>query len=313
MVSQVNTSLPRDKRRHNAILKGGLVESLEGQVYPREREHDVLSVLDEVGAELPSLEDRLYGKFQNPTSKFVRDLLEQSRWAVRADAAYRRLALRLLRESSYDVFAVYFGGADVMGHRFWRYRYPAEYAHPPSEQEVADYGRIAPRYYEYLDDVVGELIDAAGKEVNVIVVGDHGMGVMNRSRTFEPPMLRGHMLSGGHPRAPTALLIAAGPNIAAPVGRADVTTLQRSDLHRLGSVIDVTPTLLALAGEPADRSMTGRVLEAVIDDGFLDHHPVTFVDGYTGEGWAQQRLADVPGDVDVDERLKQLRALGYID
>ena len=84
--------------------------------------------------------------------------------------------------------------------------------------------------------------------------------------------------------------------------------LQR--LHLVDEVmnLDVTPTLLYLAGLPVARDMDGRVLAEMIEDDFKNSNALQMVDTYRmGE------ILDLQGDPDAERRIKErLKALGYI-
>ena len=40
---------------------------------------------------------------------------------------------------------LYFGGTDVVGHRFWRYLQPERFEHPPSAREIEELSGVIPR------------------------------------------------------------------------------------------------------------------------------------------------------------------------
>jgi hypothetical protein len=74
------------------------------------------------------------------------------------------------------------------------------------------------------------------------------------------------------------------------------------------TTLDVTPTLLFLAGLPVAADMDGRVLEEIIDAAFLDNHPKEVVPTY-------EKGTVLEGDLDEEDRekiLKKLKALGYL-
>ncbi|MBW2723761.1 MAG: hypothetical protein JRE71_05190 [Deltaproteobacteria bacterium] len=81
----------------------------------------------------------------------------------------------------------------------------------------------------------------------------------------------------------------------------------------LGSVVDVTPTLLALMGLPLGDDMDGRVLSSVVDEGFLSRRPLRSVATHDTEALRATRAALSPGAPGQNERLEQLRSLGYLD
>lgn len=78
-----------------------------------------------------------------------------------------------------------------------------------------------------------------------------------------------------------------------------------------GSVLDITPTVLALLGEPVGRDMDGRVLEEVIDPEYLKNRPITYIDTHD----ADLQLEDIDeDDVSVSEEfMARLRDLGYVE
>ena len=77
------------------------------------------------------------------------------------------------------------------------------------------------------------------------------------------------------------------------------------------SVMDVTPTLLALLGEPVGRDMDGFVIEEMIDEAYLERSPVQYIDTYEKERVDED---GEPLESSVDDEIKeQLRSLGYIE
>ena len=120
------------------------------------------------------------------------------------------------------------------------------------------------------------------------------------------------MKSGGHKDSQPGVILAAGPDIrrsgvALPIGE-----LTKDRLPSLGSVNDLTPTILALLDLPAGRDMDGRVLTEMIAKPYLQAHPVRYVETHTPAGWFEARSAEVERPAS-EERIEQLRALGYLD
>jgi predicted AlkP superfamily pyrophosphatase or phosphodiesterase len=77
-----------------------------------------------------------------------------------------------------------------------------------------------------------------------------------------------------------------------------------------GSVLDVTPTVLALLGMPVGRDMDGRVLTDAVTTEFLKENPITYIDTYDA-GLELEEIADE--EPVSEELLTRLRALGYIE
>jgi predicted AlkP superfamily phosphohydrolase/phosphomutase len=117
--------------RRGAPTKGTLVEGIGGQTWPpdlfeelRPKLRSAASVTIEEAKRFMSIE---------PVD-MDRDIVEGFRWAFAADATYRKAALHILdKDPDLDLFAVYFNGIDVMGHRYWKYIEPEKYPFVPPE------------------------------------------------------------------------------------------------------------------------------------------------------------------------------------
>jgi len=126
----------------------------------------------------------------------------------------------------------------------------------------------------------------------VIVTSDHG---------FSGPKLRGETYSFGiWMHDPTGVVALAGKDIARGRKLADP------------SVLDVTPTILALYGLPVADDMDGRVWTEAIDPAFLEAHPVGRIESYEG-GETKTTGDEEPAKSSVDDEVRErLRSLGYI-
>jgi hypothetical protein len=81
---------------------------------------------------------------------------------------------------------------------------------------------------------------------------------------------------------------------------------------RNANVLDLTPTILALLGEPVGRDMDGFVLTGLIDEGHLADYPVTYLDTYERDDEPEQ--SDEPIESALDDAIREeLRSLGYIE
>src|SRR5262249_45260730 len=125
-------------------------------------------------------------------------LIQQTLWSVQSDATYFEIARELLPGNKADLNLVYFGGPDVVGHRFWRYYEPQKFRWPGGADSEARWKEISPdssplseilagekgaralaaaipNEYRWVDAMIGELVRVAGPDANVIVCSDHGM------------------------------------------------------------------------------------------------------------------------------------------
>ena len=80
------------------------------------------------------------------------------------------IACKLLRREPWDFFMVVFGESDTVAHHFWMF-------HDPDSPRYRPGMEFAIRaVYQRLDDAVGRLMDAAGDDITVAVMSDHGFG-----------------------------------------------------------------------------------------------------------------------------------------
>jgi predicted AlkP superfamily pyrophosphatase or phosphodiesterase len=313
MVSQTNTTAQFDTRGGKNIWKGGLVRGVQDQVHPQSRQSEMIGRLLSSEQGLAARSAEIFGEFQYPLTKLGETLWKNCQWAFRADATYLDIALQLATETQPDLTLLYLGGPDVVGHRFWRYMEPGLYDDPPSTEQVANFGDVIADYYAYTDRALGDLLDAYGRDTNVIIVSDHGMHAVNLQNTFDADVPPPNINSGEHQDAPPGIFIAAGPGIQQDGRTAAPDEIARADLPKVGSVLDITPTLLAMFGLPVGQDMDGEVMATLFAPGALGglglttvptHDTREFFEGRAG-GWALD-----PGE---QERLQQLRDLGYIE
>jgi predicted AlkP superfamily phosphohydrolase/phosphomutase len=85
-------------------------------------------------------------------------------------ATKERIATKLMAREPWDFFMLVFGESDTVAHHFWLHHDPNSPRHRPGHEHAIR------RVYERLDAAVGELIRAAGDDVTIGVVSDHGFG-----------------------------------------------------------------------------------------------------------------------------------------
>lgn len=117
--------------------------------------------------------------------------------AGRRDLAVQRLhectgkrtawARHLLRHEDWEFFAVVFTSTDAAHHFFWKDFDPTHPDHDPLEAER--FGNVIFDVYRRLDEVVADLIKAAGSDATVIIMSDHGGGFNQRGGEFLNPWL----------------------------------------------------------------------------------------------------------------------------
>ncbi|MFT4543284.1 MAG: hypothetical protein ACI835_005754 [Planctomycetota bacterium] len=312
MVAQTNVDPSGEDSQGGQLWKGTLYADVPGQVYPPSLQKTLLADLGRVDEELPALTRDIFSNIPGAEDGVPGILWQQSRWSIRADEIYRRVGNDLLRSRpDFDLFAIYIGGSDVLGHRYWRFLNPEHYRDRPSQADIDLASNLILDYYVHLDSVIGELVKSCGRDVNVMIVSDHGMGPLNVNTIYSPTLPVRKLRSGGHPNAPAGVFIAAGPDIASSLDAPEISSLQRSDLKPVGSVLDITPTLLAMFGIPLGDDMDGRVVREWMTTKASDRFESSSIPTHSPTGWRKDMI-DVE-DVDSAERIKQLHGLGYLD
>jgi predicted AlkP superfamily phosphohydrolase/phosphomutase len=211
-----------------------------------------------------------------------------------ADLTAKGMADHLLSTRPSDFSAVYFRGNDIVSHFFWRYMEPDTWKTRPSDQMIETFGPVIDRYYEMADETIGALLEFRDEGTIVLLISDHGFAGHRGYPGFD-----GDVAIGTNMHREQGTIILNGPGIT-PGRRIDGA-----------SVLDVTPTVLALSGLPIGRDMDGKPLTSAIDPAFLERHPIGYVDTY--ESRIESGDAE-PVPSPVDEEVKEmLRSLGYID
>jgi predicted AlkP superfamily phosphohydrolase/phosphomutase len=211
-----------------------------------------------------------------------KDLVLGFRWAYAADETYRAVIRKLLEEEpDRDLWGLYFNGIDVVCHRYWKYREPERYrAFPP--EEIPRFREVIERYYEYTDQLLGEILAHRRPGDSFLVLSDHGFH------------------ANGHKDGPPGILIAAGENFA------------KGARLKSARLVDIAPTVLALLGLPQAGDMDGRVLDALLTSRWRKAYPRDTVPTYdTAEWLASRQRTPVSSGVDA-ALMERLRGLGYI-
>lgn len=287
--------------------KGALVEGVPQQVHPPELTQRVLAIAHDAAAPdrlERTAEREVFGPLPPDLDARERDLVDQTLWSVASDETYFEIARRVLPERPADLTMLYFGGADVAGHRFWRHLRPWEFAWSGSSPRAdAALACTLPRYYQWIDRMVGDLVEIAGENSTILIVSDHGM---HATATQEP---NARYTTGDHQDAPPGVLIAAGPGIR-KAGDYEAF-LKSGTLATRGNVYSIAPTVLGLLGIPAARDMEGSV-----DRELLTPEAVTRIDALDvvdthDDGFREPEVVAMPADSE-QEFIERMAALGYI-
>ena len=211
------------------------------------------------------------------------------------DKQIREVSRYLIANRKVDVFAVVFRIVDVSSHLFWTsidLNLIAEMRAKPSlsEEDIARmdaaFLKILAPVYIYADRILGDFLDHADADTNIIVCSDHGF-------KFE----EGRYGHSGMKTPPNGIVILSGPLFRPGV-----------QLHD-ASLLDITPTLLYMEGIPVGRDMDGKPLFHAFPPEYVKSHPPRFV-ASLDKGFRQK---GEPASSEMDEDiLEDLKTLGYI-
>jgi predicted AlkP superfamily phosphohydrolase/phosphomutase len=221
--------------------------------------------------------------------------IEDLRAIYAADRSYFQVARWLAANGQYDLFFFYLRGPDMISHKFWRFHEPDKSPSRLTADEIAWLGQVVPRYYEFADEMVGEVLGWFPAEFPVVMLSDHGF--------FGPRHRRNGWELGTQEHSPWGIFMVRSPYYEGG------TRFDRLEL------LDICPTFLALLGLPASQEMPGRILEAGLTSRGRKWHEKFETNRVVSYG----PLAPAPGadeetDPAVDEKIRQqLRSLGYID
>lgn len=201
----------------------------------------------------------------------------------------------LLANRKVEVFAVVYRIVDVSSHLFWTSIDPKliEEMRAKSSLSAEDLARMDAAFlqilapiYMYADKMVGDFLEHADSNTNIIVCSDHGF-------KFE----QGRYGHSNMDTPPDGIVILSGPMFRPGVQL------------KSASLLDITPTLLYMEGVPLGRDMDGKPLFAAFHPEYVKTHPPRIV-ASLDKGF-RQKGEPVSSEMDED-MLQDLKALGYI-
>ena len=154
-------------------------------------------------------------------------------------ASVQAVATALIQSEPWNLMAVYYDAVDQFGHEFMSF-------HPPrikgiTEQDFELYQHVMTGCYRFHDMMLHTLLQYIDEQTNVILVSDHGYECGHRR---PPPEDAKRNPEGCHRGFGIACL--KGPD------------LKENERLYGATILDVTPTILALLGLPVGGDMDGR-------------------------------------------------------
>jgi hypothetical protein len=180
---------------------------------------------------------------------------------VRWDRAYHDTAAALEQQFAPRFAAVRYEGLDALSHNYLHEALPELFGEPRSIDAARS---IVDRYYDMLDDLIGQAMRDLGPGDLLLVVSGFGMEPTSLDKRLLARLLASPDLTGTHESAPDGFLMAYGTNAGA------------GQLPR-GSIADLAPTVLYYLGVPVGRDMDGFPRTDLFAPTFVMEHPVKYV------------------------------------
>ena len=192
-VGLVNIPLTYPPRPVNGFMVTGLLTPPNATVftYPPELSAELpehVVEIDRFAGRIPFV-DVIDGAIVEPSLELIRDF--------HAMLNRRAAEARMLQASRpWDVFMAVFMETDRLGHYLWAFHQAPTNGDP---QAAALHAAVR-ALYARIDEVIGELVAAAGPETNVLLLSDHGMGPKHRHRFHANAWLASRALLGARSR-----------------------------------------------------------------------------------------------------------------
>jgi len=291
----VNGTIVSDHACYHFLFPDGVAggRTAVGSMFPAEAEAELAPMIRRPGdvtfEEASRFVDVSPEEFARPFD--FNDDLGHFKWALATADSYRRIGLHLWEHERPDLLMVYIEGVDTTSHLFGHLFRAQGLAGELADQQRR-FGRTVEEMYRYVDGVVGDFMRALDDRSTLVVLSDHGfeLGAVpddpSKTRDMRRVSERYHRAEG--------IVYLFGSHV------------KRHTRPEKPKLLDVTPTVLALAGLPPAQDMPGRVWIEAVD--VTD--PPRSIASYE----AAERHAGAPAtDAAVDPAiLTRLRSLGYV-
>ncbi len=205
--------------------------------------------------------------------------------------SYHNTAIALLKKDEVEFMTIYYHFLDWICHDFMALAPPQR--PEVSERDYALYSEVVSRAYELQDLLLRDLLQHAGKDVNCLVISDHGFLSGNERPLQTPKVDAGiaawHRIEG--------MIVGAGPLFNSGVNDIKATHF------------DIVPTLLHMLELPVGADMPGQVLSSMLkSNNYLEK-----IDSWEKRGNSLENETSESVDPDVTKALlKQFEELGYV-
>ncbi|MEJ5166856.1 MAG: alkaline phosphatase family protein, partial [Thermoanaerobaculia bacterium] len=202
------------------------------------------------------------------------------------------ITLELLKKINFSLIAPYFEGTDTAAHRFAQFL-------PPKmdwvkEEDFKKYSEGLTNFYIFIDGLIGEYLKLIPENSIIFIASDHGF-----------------QTGAGRPKSNPEDMVLGAPQWHRKTG---VYIISGKDVKKgkgeMVSIKDIAPTLLYLQGLPVPEDMEGKVLKDALSE-IIKKRKIEYIKTYEA-GKERPEIGLKQSIEEVEERLKELKALGYI-
>lgn len=203
-----------------------------------------------------------------------------------------KITLEILKEGKFSIVAPYFEGTDTAAHRLAQFLPPKlEWV---SEDDFQKYKEGLFNFYIFMDNLLGDYLKTIPENSIIFIASDHGF-----------------QTGGGRPSSDPEDMVLGAPQWHRKTG---VYIISGKDLKKgkgeMISIKDIAPTLLYLQGLPVPEDMEGKIMENALSE-IIKKRKIEYIKTYeTGKERPETGLKQ--SREEMEERLKELKALGYI-
>ncbi len=196
----------------------------------------------------------------------------KAEWAIMSDSIYLEVGRHLYEKMKPEVFAVYLGSIDTVGHMF---------THKNRKRKAKAPGKFADvqkNCYLAMDEMIAPIVSSIDDKTFVFLVSDHGL-------------MRGKHQKNG-------VFVLSGPGVKRGVR-----------LEKPVALIDICPTMLYLMGLPVAEDMDGRVCLEAMTPEHVAAHRIQTIASYGPRRDSSDKPIETNFDESI---IKRLKTLGYL-
>ncbi|MFT7157420.1 MAG: putative AlkP superfamily phosphohydrolase/phosphomutase/tetratricopeptide (TPR) repeat protein [Parvicella sp.] len=199
----------------------------------------------------------------------------------------------LLEKEEWDFAAVYHDAIDHFSHHYMKF-------YPPKLDWVSDedykiFNQAVIGIYRFHDMMLERVLNLTDKDTTIVIVSDHGFHSDHQRPRYVPQVPSGPAIE----HSQFGMFAARGPNI------------KKNEKVHGSTILDLTPTLLAMYDLPIGKDMDGKVLTDI----FIETPHLKYIDSWENvDGDCGSLSGEEKEDPMADQAaMQQLIELGYID